>query len=156
MSLIDKLLQMDKAKLMEMPTKEVEMPRLTEMLGETFNVKCKAIDGERYADIQRSAIDLNKKGGLRNINLYEMQVLTVIDGVVEPSMKDQRLLAYFGCATPKELVKKLFLAGEISELSNVITELSGYDKTDDEEEVKKQQMQTMKCRSCIYYSNIKI
>lgn len=138
MSLIDKLLQMDKAKLMEMPTKEVEMPRLTEMLGESFKVKCKAIDGERYADIQRSAIDLNKKGGLRNINLYEMQVLTVIDGVVEPSMKDQRLLAYFGCATPKELVKKLFLAGEIAELSNVITELSGYDKTDDEEEVKKQ------------------
>ena len=138
MSLIDKLLQMDKEKLMEMPTKEVEIPRLTEMLSEPFNVKCKAIDGERYADIQRSAIDLNKKGGLRNINLYEMQVLTVIEGVIEPSLKDERLLAYFGCVTPKELVKKLFLAGEIAELSNVITELSGYDKADDEEEVKKQ------------------
>jgi len=138
MSLIDKLLQMDKSKLMDMPTREVEMPRLSEVLGENFTVKCKAIDGERYADIQRSAIDLNKKGGLRNINLYEMQVLTVIDGVVEPSLKDERLLAYFGCVTPKELVKKLFLAGEIAELSNVITELSGYDKSDDEEEVKKQ------------------
>jgi len=138
MSLIDKLLQMDKGKLLNMPTREVEMPRLSEILGEDFRVKCKAIDGERYADIQRSAIDLNKKGGLRNINLYEMQVLTVIDGVVEPSLKDERLLAYFGCVTPKELVKKLFLAGEIAELSNVITELSGYDKSDDEEEVKKQ------------------
>ena len=138
MSLIDKLLQMDKGKLMSMPTREVEMPRLTDVLGEAFKVKCKAIDGERYADIQRSAIDLNKKGGLRNINLYEMQVLTVIDGVVEPSLKDERLLGYFGCVTPKELVKKLFLAGEIAELSNVITELSGYDKSDDEEEVKKQ------------------
>ena len=138
MSLIDKLLQMDKGKLMSMPTREVEMPRLSEMTGEPFKVKCRAIDGERYADIQRSAIDLNKKGGLRNINLYEMQVLTVIDGVVEPSLKDERLLAYFGCVTPKDLVKKLFLAGEIAELSNVITELSGYDKSDDEEEVKKQ------------------
>ncbi|MDO5565473.1 MAG: hypothetical protein Q4G59_02370 [Planctomycetia bacterium] len=138
MSLIDKLLQMDKAKLMEMPTRKIELPRLSEVMGETFNIRCQAIDGERYADIQRSAIDLNKKGGLRNINLYEMQVLTVIDGVVEPSMKDERLLAYFGCVTPRELVKKLFLAGEIAELSNVITELSGYDKTDDEEEVKKQ------------------
>ena len=138
MSLIDKLLQMDKAKLMEMPTREIEIPRLSEMLGEEFKVKCKAIDGERYADIQRSAIDLNKKGGLRNINLYEMQVLTVIDGVVEPSLKDERLLAYFGCVTPKELVKKLFLAGEIAELSNVITELSGYDKSEDEDEIKKQ------------------
>ena len=61
MSLIDKLLQMDKSKLMEMPTKEVEFERLTKLLGEPFNVKCKAIDGERYADIQRSAVDLNKK-----------------------------------------------------------------------------------------------
>ena len=138
MSLIDKLLQMDKAKLMEMPTKVVPLERLTQLLGEPFEVKCKAIDGERYVDIQRSAIDLNKKGGLRNINLYEMQVLTVIDGVVEPSLKDERLLGYFGCVTPKELVKKLFLAGEIAELSNVITELSGYDKSEDENEIKKQ------------------
>lgn len=138
MSLIDKLLQMDKSKLMEMPTKEVEFERLTKLLGEPFKVKCKAIDGERYADIQRSAVDLNKKGGLRDINLFEMQVLTVIDGVVEPSLKDKRLLAYFGCVTPKELVKKLFLAGEIAELSNIITELSGYDKDEDEEELKKQ------------------
>ena len=138
MSLIDKLLQMDKSKLMEMPTKEVEFERLTKLLDEPFNVKCKAIDGERYADIQRSAVDLNKKGGLRDINLFEMQVLTVIDGVVEPSLKDKRLLAYFGCVTPKELVKKLFLAGEIAELSNIITELSGYDKDEDEEALKKQ------------------
>ena len=138
MSLIDKLLQMDKAKLMEMPTRQIELPRLSELTGEPFKVTCKAIDGERYADIQRSAIDLNKKGGLRNINLYEMQVLTVIDGVVEPSLKDERLLGYFGCVTPRELVKKLFLAGEIAELSNVITELSGYDKSEDEEELKKQ------------------
>lgn len=138
MSLIDKLLQMDKAKLMVMPTREIEFERLTDLLGAPFKVKCKAIDGERYADIQRSAIDLNKKGGLRNINLYEMQVLTVIEGVVEPSLKDERLLGYFGCVTPKELVKKLFLAGEIAELSNVITELSGYDKSEDEDELKKQ------------------
>ena len=121
-----------------MPTKEVEFERLTKLLGEPFKVKCKAIDGERYADIQRSAVDLNKKGGLRDINLFEMQVLTVIDGVVEPGLKDKRLLAYFGCVTPKELVKKLFLAGEIAELSNIITELSGYDKDEDEEELKKQ------------------
>ena len=138
MSLIDKLLQMDKAKIMEMPTRKIEMPRLSELTGEPFKVTCKAIDGERYADIQRSAIDLNKKGALRNINLYEMQVLTLIEGVVEPSMKDERLLGYFGVVTPKELVKKLFLAGEIAELSNVITELSGYEKTEEEEEIKKQ------------------
>ena len=139
MSLIDKLLQMDNKTLTEMPKREVEVPRLIQVLGEPFKVVCQAIDGERYADIQKASIDLNKKGGVRNINLFDMQVLTVIDGVVEPSLKDTKLLNHFGCVTPKELVKKLFLAGEIAELSNVVTELSGYDKTEeDEEEVKKQ------------------
>ncbi len=61
MSLIDKLLQMDRAKLTKRPTREVELQRLTETFGEPFKVKCKAIDGERYADIQRSAIALSKK-----------------------------------------------------------------------------------------------
>ena len=139
MSLIDKLLQMDNKTLTEMPKREVEVPRLTQVLGEPFKVVCQAIDGERYADIQKASIDLNKKGGVRNINLFDMQVLTVIDGVVEPNLKDTKLLQHFNCVTPKELVKKLFLAGEIAELSNVVTELSGYDKTEeDEEEVKKQ------------------
>lgn len=139
MSLIDKLLQMDNKTIMEMPKREVEVPRLTQVLGEPFRVLCQAIDGERYADIQKASIDLNKKGGVRNINLFDMQVLTVIDGVVEPNLKDKQLLEHFNCVTPKELVKKLFLAGEIAELSNVVTELSGYDKTEeDEEEIKKQ------------------
>lgn len=138
MSLIDKLLQMDNKTLTEMPKREVEVPRLTQVLREPFKVVCQAIDGERYADIQKASIDLNKKGGVRNINLFDMQVLTVIDGVVEPSLKDSKLLKHFNCVTPKELVKKLFLAGEIAELSNVVTELSGYDKTEeDDEEVKK-------------------
>ena len=138
MSLIDKLLQMDTKTITEMPKREVEVPRLTKVFGEAFKVTCQAIDGERYADIQRASIDLNKKGGVRNINLFDMQVLTVIDGVVEPNLKDTTLLKHFDCVTPKELVKKLFLAGEIAELSNVVSELSGYDKTDeDEEEIKK-------------------
>ena len=139
MSLIDKLLQMDNKTITKMPKREVEVSRLTQVLGEPFKVVCQAIDGERYADIQKASIDLNKKGGVRNINLFDMQVLTVIDGVVEPSLKDTKLLQHFNCITPKELVKKLFLAGEIAELSNVVTELSGYDKTEeDEEEIKKQ------------------
>ena len=61
MSLIDKLLQMDNKTLTEMPKREVEVPRLTQMMGEPFKVVCQAIDGERYADTQKASIDLNKK-----------------------------------------------------------------------------------------------
>ena len=38
MSLIDKLLQMDNKTLTEMPKREVEVPRLTQVLGEPFKV----------------------------------------------------------------------------------------------------------------------
>ncbi len=138
MSLIDKLLQMDSRVITEMPKKEVEMARLSKLFEEPFKVTCQAIDGERYAEIQKQSIDLSSKGSVRNINLFEMQVLTVLDGVVEPNLKDKKLLDHFKCATPKELIKKLFLAGEIAELSNAITELSGYDKTEqDDDTIKK-------------------
>lgn len=138
MSLVDRLLQMDSKQITDMPKREVEVSRLTKLFNEPFRVVCQAIDGERYADIQKQSIDLNNKGGVRNINLFEMQVLTVLDGVVEPNLKDKKLLKHFSCITPKELVKKLFLAGEIAELSNVITELSGYDQSEqDEQTIKK-------------------
>lgn len=139
MSIIDQLLLMDAGKLAEVPTKSIEIPRLSALLGEKFEVICKAIDGERYADIRKNAINISKKGGVKDIDIYKMQVLTVLDGVVEPSLKNQDLLKHFNCVTPKDLVKKLFLGGEIDEIANTISELSGYNKDeDDEDELKKQ------------------
>ena len=138
MSLLDNLLQADANKVTEKPTKVIELGRLTKVLGNKAEFTVTALDPERHADIQRTSVDFNKKGSIRDLKLFEMQVLTLIDGVVEPSLKDKDLLAHFGVATPKELVKKLFLAGEISDLYGAINELSGYDKDDEEvnEEIK--------------------
>ncbi|NNG67345.1 phage tail assembly chaperone [Caldanaerobacter subterraneus] len=126
MSLVDKLLQLDAAKI-KMPEKEVEMKRLSKLLGEKVVFKIRAIDGQRYADIQRLAIDISNKGNVKDIDMYKLQVLTIIEGVVDPNLKDKRLLEHFNCTTPEELVKKLLLAGEITDLYNEITALSGYE-----------------------------
>lgn len=126
MSLVDKLLQIDTAKI-KMPEKEIEMKRLSKLLGEKVVFKVRAIDGQRYADIQRLAIDISNKGNVKDIDMYKLQVLTIIEGVVDPNLKDKRLLEHFNCATPEELVKKLLLAGEITDLYNEITALSGYE-----------------------------
>ena len=131
MSLVDKLMQLDAGKI-KLPEKEVEIKRLSELLGEKVVFKCRAIDGERYADIQKMAVDISKKGDIRDINMYKMQVLTVIEGVVDPNFKDKKLLEHYNCHTPEELVKKLLLAGEITELFNVINELSGYERETDD------------------------
>ena len=51
MSLIDKLLQIHNKRIMEIPKREVEVPRLIQVLGGPFKVVCQAIDGERDAYI---------------------------------------------------------------------------------------------------------
>lgn len=136
MSLVDKLLQLDAGKLAEKPIKEVELKRLSKVLGTKAIFKCQAIDGQAYADIQRRSIGISKRGDICDIDIYEMQVMTVLEGVVEPSFKDKKLLEHFNALTPKDLIKKMLLPGEIAELHNVVNELSGYERDDEEGEIK--------------------
>ena len=138
MSLIDALLKADSDKITKKPESTFEVKRLSKALGTKFELKLRAIGAERYTEIQKDAIDLNKKGGVSDVDLYAMQVLTVIDGVVEPSLKDKQLLEHFGAHTAKELVGKLFLSGELSDIASEISKLCGYDKDQSEvdEEVK--------------------
>ena len=137
MSLIDKLLQADVRKLTELPTKKYEVKRLSKELKSKFELELQAIPAQRYAEIQRNGVEMSNKGGVKNIKLYDMQTLTLIDGIKEPSLKDKSLLSHFGAVTPKELVGKLFLAGEIADIYNEINELSGYEKDEEtDEEIK--------------------
>lgn len=134
MSLTDRLLQLDVNKVTEKPTEEFEIKRLSEIAGEKILFKCQALDGETYADIQRKAIDISKKGNIRDMKIFEMQLMTCVEGIIEPNLKDKKLLEHYGVPTPKELVKKMLLPGEIADLYNVINELSGYETDDEEEE----------------------
>lgn len=131
MSIIDKLLQLDAGKL-KLPEQEVEIKRLSKILGEKAIFKIKAIDGATYADIQRMVIDFSKRGDVKDIDMYKLQVLTIIEGVVEPNLKDKKLLEHFNCPTPEDLVRKLLLPGEITDLYNRITELSGFEVESEE------------------------
>ena len=134
MSLIDKLLQLDANKVIEKPTKGFEIKRLSKLLGEKVIFKCQAIDGETYADIQRSSIDISKKGSIKDMQIFNMQVMTCVEGIIEPNLKDKRLLEHYGVPTPKELVKRMLLPGEIADLYNTINELSGYERDDEDED----------------------
>ncbi len=62
--------------------------------------------------------------------------MTCVEGIVEPDVKDKRLLEHFNAPTPKELLKKMLLPGEIAELHNVVNELGGYDREGNEDEIK--------------------
>ena len=138
MSLIDKLLTVDARKLTELPTKKYEVKRLSKAIKGKFELELQAVSPQRYAEIQRNGVEMSKKGGVRDIKLYDMQTLTLINGIKEPPLKDPALLAHIGAETPKELIGKLFLSGEIADIYNEINELSGYEKDDEQadEEIK--------------------
>lgn len=137
-NVIDMLLTLDSRKVAELPTQKYEVERLSKILGKPFVVTLSAIGAERYAEIQRAGININGRGSVKGLHMYDMQALSLVDGMVAPSLKDKKLLQHFSAITPKDLVGKLFLAGEISKMSGIIQELSGYEKDQDEvnEEVK--------------------
>lgn len=126
MNMVDRLLKADVVnKLAERPQKKVKMERLSKLFGFDFIITLRAIDPERYADIQKMAADFTN-GSADNIDIYQMQTQTLLAGIADPDLKNKELLEKFGAVLPGDIIRKLFLAGEIADLTAQITELNGY------------------------------
>jgi hypothetical protein len=103
--------------LTERPTAEFEVSRLTKKIGQPFMVKAQALTMCEFDDLP--------KGG----NFKEHVILKA---VTDPDFKSPELAAKLKPAgrktalTPVEVIDELFLPGEIVNLYNCITELSGY------------------------------
>lgn len=136
MSTLSLLLNADAKKIEERSTAKMEIPRLSAALGAPFVVELQTIDPELYTSIQENAVDLDKKGRVSGIKTYALTVKTCVEGIKDPSMKDKALMKKLGAATPIDLVKKLFLAGEIDDIAKKIGELNGYNREDTDEAVK--------------------
>jgi hypothetical protein len=129
MNAIDKLLKMDAGKI-KMPEKVVTL-KLAK-LGTEIEFPCVAIGNEKYAEIQEGAYEL-RKGDIKRINIAKMKNMTLIEGC--PSIfKSKEVMDHFSCVTPKDLVNKLLLSGEMDDLYAAIIELNGYEQ--DEEDLK--------------------
>ncbi|CAH0121048.1 MULTISPECIES: XkdN-like protein [unclassified Paenibacillus] len=124
---LDLLLKMDKTKI-QRPTEQVELKRLSDLLGEPVVFTCQALTMDEFEEIQNIAISFGKKGEVEDISTNSVQIFTLIKGIVDPSLKDAALLEAYGAATPKQLIEesKLLLPGEVTQLYNVISSLSGF------------------------------
>ncbi|MCG8481966.1 MAG: XkdN-like protein [Clostridia bacterium] len=120
------LLAADTEKIQERPTKQIEMKRLSALLGEPTIFTAKALTAAEYDTIQEKAYSLLSKNKNKEINANLLQTMIVIEGIKEPNLKDKELREKFGVPTPKELVEKLLAPGEIINLFNIISELSGF------------------------------
>lgn len=126
-NVLDLLLGSDIGEI-KLPTKQVEIPRLTQAYGAPFVITCKALTPDKYEEVQDMAVSV--KGKDADIEISLLQVLVVMEGVVDPTgkpmFKNKELMSKFKCSTPKELVRKLLLSGEIASVYGQIASLSGF------------------------------
>lgn len=116
---LDLLLGADKSVFVR-ESKEVEIPRLSRLLGGEVKFNCLSLSATEYAEVQEE-MDVDSSG---NVSANDVQIVTVIKSIGDFKNKD--LQKSFGAVTPKELVNKLLLPGEIAQLSTIILEISGF------------------------------
>ena len=141
MSLVDVLLNSDVDEILAEKTEEYDVERLSKVLGEKLVLTLKSIPAKRYSEILSTAINIKWKS--KNIDLYKMQMLTLNEGIKEPNLADTNLLKKFTETTTFDMNEKLFIAGEITDIANKISALSGYseeEKQQNIEEIKKHEI----------------
>lgn len=131
MNLVEKLLKADVEKAEELERKTIQSKRLAKILGEkkAIDIVIEEIPAKRYNEI--IAMQLDKKGNLDANQLFQAKAIILVEGVVEPNLKDESLMKYFKCATPKELAIKLF-SNEVNKISDEIVSLSDTEINEDE------------------------
>ena len=126
-NVLDLLLGSDIGEI-KLPTKQMEITRLSGVFGAPFIITVSALSPDRYEEVQDMAISV--KGKDADIEISLLQVLVVMEGVVDPNgkpmFKNKDIMAKFKASTPKELVRKLFLSGEIANIYGEIASLSGF------------------------------
>ena len=131
MNIVDKLMKID-AGTLETP-KAVHKMFVTKV-GEVLDFEIQAINAEKATEIQQKAIKI-ENGNVSDIDVYKVKVLTIMEGC--PMFKDKALREHFKAPTPKELINKLLLKGEVDDLVDAINNLSDLKKIEKaEDEIK--------------------
>lgn len=134
MNLVDGLLALDKEDVLKKETAEIEIKRLSKLTGKPFMVEVQAVSARRYQEIQSGL--LSKNGSVDFSKVYDVNQSIVLEGVINPNLKDQKLLDHFGAKTPKELAQVLFQGGDMVKLADLVAKVSGFE---DEEEAQEQE-----------------
>ena len=131
MNIIDKLMKID-AGTLETPKAIHKM--YVKKIGEELEFEIEAINAEKATEIQQKAIKI-ENGNVSDIDVYKTKVLTIMEGC--QMFKDKALREHFNCPTPKELINKLLLKGEVDDLVDAINNLSNLEEIEKaEDEIK--------------------
>lgn len=115
---LKELLSADTAKFKEQPEDVIKSEVLSKRLGTDAYVKVRGVKPRVYENIIRPATDNDNKQ-------FDAKLMMLVEGVVEPDLKDKDLQNYFNARTPKELAETLFGA-DANTIFVRIGQLSGY------------------------------
>ena len=126
-NILDLLLGSDIGEI-KLPTKQMEIVRLSKLYGAPFIITVSALSPDKYEEVQDMAVSI--KGKEADIEITLLQLLVVMEGVVDPSgkpmFKNKELMQKFKASTPKELIRKILLSGEIANIYAEISNLYGF------------------------------
>lgn len=133
MNLVEKLLAVDNKEFHKIEKKEVSSKQLAKVLGEKeAKVTIQAIDGDLLTELTAGSI--NEEGNFEYGKSYTANARIAATGIVDPPLKDEKLMKHLGVATPADAAKVIF-KGEVHKIAAEINELSGFineAKTDEE------------------------
>ena len=119
-NLLTKLINSDKREL-EKPSADVELPRLSKILGEKFVVTVKTLPTILAEDIEEQCTKVTPDGGI-DINVNKMMNKILMESVYfedEHLFRNKGLMDAFNAKTPVDLINTLLLGKEKEELFKV-------------------------------------
>lgn len=119
-NLLTKLINSDKREF-EKPSADVELPRLSKILGEKFVVTVKTLPTILAEDIEEQCTKVTPDGGI-DINVNKMMNKILMESVYfedEHLFRNKGLMDAFNAKTPVDLINALLLGKEKEELFKV-------------------------------------
>lgn len=135
MNLVEKLLAVDSKEFHKIEKKEVSSKQFAKVLGEKdAKVTIQAIDGDLLTELTAGSID--EEGNFKYGKSYTANARIVASGIVDPPLKDKKLMEHLGAATPADAAKLIF-KGEVHKIAAEINKLSGFiNEEETDEEIK--------------------
>lgn len=91
-----------------------------------YPFKIRAMTSPEFSDYQKAATSYGRHKKM-DFNSAKFNELVVLNHTIEPNFRNAESIKKAGCLTPEQFLYKSLLAGEISELSQKISALSGFD-----------------------------
>lgn len=132
MNLVESLISADINKAYELEKGTFKSKRLAKLLGEDEAVEIEIAEIPQRKLNEIMAIQYSNSGKLQLTKSFDAKLMSIVEGVRNPSLKDSELQKHFNAESPKKLAEILF-GSEVTDLSDAIMGISGISDDKDEE-----------------------